>query len=286
MLTVGTEESSRTLAAAVMQKLGLDPGQIFKLQEIPYAELDAATRTAVPPMIPTGIMNFRSLGGRMGLAPIADGRIVSQQPFEPVAPPGASSIPVLVGTTLNEFTNGINHPDAFSLTESDLQSRVEKSLPGHGLEVISSYRQLYPNANPFQLWSMIATSGVRESTLLLATRKAQQTAPVYCYQFNWQTPVLDGRPMAFHCSEMPFVFDNADLCEHMTGGGESAHVLASRVSMAWMNFARSGNPNHSGIPTWKPFNPTDKTTMVFDDHCEAIDKLDTAQQDTISKARG
>jgi len=162
MLTVGTEESSRTLAAAVMQKLGLDPGQISKLQEIPYAELDAATRTAVPPMIPTGIMNFRSLGGRMGLAPIADGRIVSQQPFEPVAPPGASSIPVLVGTTLNEFTNGINHPDAFSLTESDLQSRVEKSLPGHGLEVISSYRQLYPNANPFQLWSIIATSGVRE----------------------------------------------------------------------------------------------------------------------------
>jgi len=222
----------------------------------------------------------------MGLSPVMDGKVVAQQPFEPVAPPAASSIPLLIGTTLNEFTNGINHPDAFEMTESQLQAQVEKSMPGHGAEVISSYRELYPNANPFQLWSVVATSGVRDSTLLLAERKAMQPAPVYCYQFAWQTPVLDGRPMAFHCSEMPFVFDNADLCEHMTGGGEAAHVLASRVSTAWISFARRGNPNHDGIPHWKRFNASDKTTMIFDDRCEAKDNLDTSQLEEIRKAQG
>ena len=73
------------------------------------------------------------------------------------------------------------------------------------------------------------------------------------------------------------MFDNADLSENMTGGGEAAHVLASKVSQAWINFARSGNPNHPGLPTWKRFDPATKTTMVFDDHCEAKDNLDTKQ---------
>ncbi len=286
MMSVGTEEGSRALAASVLQKLGISPSEVAKLREVPYADLELATRSNVPPINTTGIINFRRLGGRMGLSPVMDGKVVAQQPFEPAAPPSASTIPLLIGTTLNEFTNGINHPDAFEMTESQLHAQVEKSMPGHGPEVIASYRELYPNANPFQLWSIIATSGVRDSTLLLAERKAMQSAPVYCYQFAWQTPVLDGRPMAFHCSEMPFVFDNADLCEHMTGGGEAAHVLASRVSTAWMNFAKSGDPNHAGIPHWKRFNGKDKTTMIFDDQCETKDNLDTAQLEMIKKSQG
>jgi para-nitrobenzyl esterase len=286
MLSIGTEEDSRALAAGVMQKLGLGPTQVSKLQEMPYADLEFATRVVLPQVTPTGIMSFRNLGRRMGLAPIVDGRNVARQPFEPDAPASVSAIPLLVGTTLNEFTNGINHPDAFAMTEIEMQAKVEQAIPGHGTEVVASYRQLYPNSNPFQLWSIVATSGVRESALVMAERKATQPAPVYCYQFNWQTPILDGRPMAFHCSEMPFVFDNAELCSHMTGGGEAAQVLASRVSTAWMNFAKTGNPNHAGLPHWKRFNVADKTTMIFDDRCEAKDNLDTAQQTTIQKARG
>lgn len=285
-LTVGSEENSKELAAKVMENLGISPTQVSRLQDIPYGELDRAASKAIPPMNPVPFIDFRTLSKRLGLGPVMDGRVVAQHPFDPAAPASASSIPLLIGSTLNEFTNGINHPDAFDMTADQLRSRVDASLPGYGGEVISSYQAIYPDANPFQLWSIIATSRVRGATLLLADRKATQSAPVYCYQFNWQTPVLDGRPMAFHCSEMSFVFDNPELCEHMTGGGEAAHVLAGRVSTAWMNFARSGDPNHRGIPTWKRFNATDKTTMIFDDRCEAKDNLDTAQQASINKALG
>jgi len=286
MLTVGNEESSRALAAAVLQKLGLDASQVGKLHELPFHQLDSAVSSVVPPINPSARLDFRNLGSRIGLAPVVDGRVVSHQPFEPTAPAAANAIPLLLGSTLNEFTNGINHPDVFEMTGEQMKTRVETLLPGHGGELISSYRELYPNANPFQLWSIIATTGVRSSTLLLAERKSVQSAPVYCYQFAWQTPVLDGRPMAYHCSEMPFVFDNPDLCEHMTGGGEAAHVLATRVSTAWINFARSGDPNHAGIPYWKRFNASDKTTMIFDDYCKAKDNMDTTQLQIVSQARG
>jgi len=224
-----------------------------------------------------GPLNVANMARGLGYMPIVDGKVVTQQPFDPAAPDTAAQIPLLIGNTLNEMTNGINHPDAFEMTAEQLQEKADGSFAGHGAELIASYRELYPNANPFQLWSVINTARMRGQSLTLAGRKAQQSAPVYVYQFAWQTPVLDGRPMAFHCAELPFVFDNADLCEHMTGGGEASHVLAGRVSQAWINFARSGNPNHTGIPQWKRFESNTQTTMVFDDLCEAKDNLDSKQ---------
>jgi para-nitrobenzyl esterase len=35
------------------------------------------------------------------------------------------------------------------------------------------------------------------------------------------------------------------------------------MSAAWVAFARSGNPNHRGIPQWPAFNATQRATMVF-----------------------
>jgi len=96
---------------------------------------------------------------------------------------------------------------------------------------------------------------------------AQKGAPAYSYRFDWQPPVLGGRPMAFHCAELAFVFDNAARCENMTGNGAAAHALAAKMSEAWVRFASTGDPNHPGLPHWKPFDPAANGTMVFDNEC-------------------
>ena len=99
---------------------------------------------------------------------------------------------------------------------------------------------------------------------------------------DWrQTRILVARPIAFHCVQLLFTFDNVDLCEHMTGGGEAARVLAGKVSQAWINFVRSGNLVHPRIPHWQRYEPSTKTTMAFDDTCEAEDNLDSSQLDLI-----
>jgi para-nitrobenzyl esterase len=245
---------------------------------MPYAELERAATAEIEASRPAGPATpGRGPGGGLNYGPVMDGKVVAQHPFDPKAPESAANIPLMIGTTLNEFTNGINHPDAFEMTSEQMKAKVEEQFAGRGAEIVESYRELHPNANPFQLWSVISIAGVRESTLKLAAIKAAQSAPVYCYQFAWQTPVLDGRPMAFHCAELPFVFDNSELCEHMTGGGKEAKVLAGQVSQAWIHFARSGNPNHSGLPDWRAFETNSRTTMVFDNKCEARDNLDTKQ---------
>ena len=78
-------------------------------------------------------------------------------------------------------------------------------------------------------------------------------APVYMYQFTWESPVLDGALGSTHCLEIPFVFDNVLLHRTFTGGGDDAVELGHRISRLWTSFAKSGVPSAAGIPTWEPW---------------------------------
>ena len=83
-----------------------------------------------------------------------------------------------------------------------------------------------------------------------ADRTAAGCAPVYYYQFTWETPVLDGSLGSTHCIEIPFVFDNVLLHRTFTGGGDEAIELGHRVSRLWTSFAKTGKPEAEGIPEW------------------------------------
>lgn len=91
-------------------------------------------------------------------------------------------------------------------------------------------------------------------------RTSNGCAPVYFYQFVWETPVLDGALGSTHCLEIPFVFDNVLLHRTFTGGGEDAVELGHRMSRLWTSFARTGKPEAEGMPVWEAW----PRKMVFD----------------------
>ncbi|MDA0794314.1 MAG: carboxylesterase family protein [Bacteroidetes bacterium] len=41
-----------------------------------------------------------------------------------------------------------------------------------------------------------------------------------------------------------------------------------------MNFAKTGNPNHSGIPEWPVYTPENTATFHFDVKCQVKPQLD------------
>jgi para-nitrobenzyl esterase len=262
-------ENSQTTADAVIAELGLGAGTIGQIHTLPYQQLYAAADKVLRERRPRpagGIPNFRTVTNMLGFAPVVDGATLPTHPFDPQAPDISAEIPMIIGTTLNEFVTAINHPEYEAMTEADLESRVRESYGERTAAVIDAFRTRTPRAKPFDLWSRIATSGWRWSAIEQARLKAAQgRAPAYLYWFTWQTPILSGRPRAFHCAEIAFVFDNTDRCETMTGGGAAARALAAKMCDAWIQFARTGDPNHSGLPHWPVFSPDTVPTMIFDD---------------------
>jgi para-nitrobenzyl esterase len=227
----------------------------------------AAQRIITPQR--SGPPSFRRIGRQLGWAPVVDGKVIPSQTWEPKAPGISAGVPLMVGTVLNEFVNGIGNPEAFSMTNEQLSDRLKPACGGREREAIEAARHLFPESNPFQLYSVILTSAVRGNAVKQASLKAAQAkAPAYNYWFQWQTPILDGRPMAFHCSELSFCFDNTDRCETMTGGGERARALSAKISDAWIRFARTGNPNHEGLSKWPAYTAESVQTMIFDDSCK------------------
>jgi len=86
------------------------------------------------------------------------------------------------------------------------------------------------------------------------------------YLFTWESNYLGGLFKAGHALEIPFVFDNVDDMP-MTGDRPDKYELAEAMSKAWAAFARSGDPNHPGIPQWEPYTVDNRATMIFDVPC-------------------
>ena len=259
-------ERSAKLAAATLNELGLS--NIDQLLTIPYDRIVTAGVEAVRKLAPAG-GNIPGTGAGYNWGPTVDGKILPAHSFDPRAPAISKGIPMLIGTVLNEFTNGIGRPELESMTEAEAMKRLEQRYGAKAGAAWNGFKHGHPNAKPFDILSIALANTTRQNAVTQAERKAAQSAaPAYLYHFTWQTPVLDGRPRAFHCAELPFCFNNTDRCAAMTGGTAEARELGGRMSDAWIAFARKGDPNHGGLPKWPAFSADKIQTMIFDNKCE------------------
>jgi para-nitrobenzyl esterase len=258
---------SQRVAELIFDELGLSKSQARELQNIPVNRLTGAAVEAMKKM-PRPQPSLRGTFGETGWGPTVDGRVLPSHPFDPGAPSSSADVPLITGTDLNEFVSGIDRPDAEAMTVEELNRLVKETFGGDSEAIIAAYRGDYPKVTPFDLYAAIAASQLRIPTFAQATRKAAQgAAPAYAYVYAWRTPALDNRPGTFHAAEISFAFDNADLCDHYSAGDPGAFVLSRQMGMAWTSFARTGNPNHSGMPHWPPYTAGTRATMYFDTPC-------------------
>ena len=121
---------------------------------------------------------------------------------------------------------------------------------------------------------LIATDNwLTANVALVAERKAALgKAPAYVYHFEKPTPVRDGKLGVPHTLEVSYVFDNLDgpTDDIITGTGKDRYPLADKMSRAWTNFARTGNPNVPGLPHWRPYSASDRAVMIFNDQCKLV----------------
>ena len=258
------DDASET-ARQLLAELDLSPGKVRELRRIPAAELARAQAAVLKKVSMMSFANRR----RVGFNPVIDGKHLPGGPFEPAAPAISANVPLIIGTNKDEMTLFFGlAPWLDGLDEAAMRQRVQMFVGDQADRIIEPYRRARPNDSLRDLVLAIATDhAMRIPSLVTADRKAaQHAAPVFVYMFTWETPVLDGKLKSPHALEIPFVFDTVKTSA-LTGDSPTRFALADKMSRAWLAFARTGNPNHEGIPEWPAYSADRRPTMMFDNQC-------------------
>lgn len=209
----------------------------------------------------------RALAGGK-LRPTIDGRYFPHEAYDSAFPPTALDIPFIIGCNKDEAVTYLMPDERHGvLTEAELEERLQGRLGADAGRVLDAYKRTRPAASPWQLYEGIASERTRQLSIEIAERKAAQGgAPVYTYLFTYQSngPSARKTPLkAAHGMEVAFAFDRVDATP-TSGTLPGRHELAAQMSQAWIQFARTGNPNHESLPNWPAFEASDRATMVFD----------------------
>lgn len=264
------KETTQEITEEVLKELQLNSNEVDSLKTIPYEILQSAGRKALKIVENKMKDNGEAVPGfGFGLDwfPSIDGNLLPHDMFSEQALELSKDIPLLIGTVKNEFPISmfVGMSDA---TEEEVRSFIQQQRGENTDAYIKAVKAAYPYSKPSDLMDVDLT--FRPGAVYQANVKSSLSdgASVYMYFFSWQSPVLDGKYKAFHCMELPFVFDNIARSENMTGGGVEAEALADVMSQSWINFARYGNPEHDGLPSWKPYSNKIGSTMFFDNKCK------------------
>jgi para-nitrobenzyl esterase len=231
-------ENTRT----VLAKLGMKT--VADLQAAPAEKLIAAVTTAERTTPDFG--------------PVVDGAYLPADMFDPVAAPSAAGIPIIVGTNREEYALYVRGREGFGqMTEEELRKDLAGSFGGDVENLIAAYRKSRPGATPWDLMVAIRSNRFHIGAIRLA-EVAVPVAPVYMYSFDF--PATQ-QLKASHGAEIAFVFGNATANPAARPG---AKAVEDAMSEAWIAFARTGNPNHPGLPEWPVYDARTRSTMVFD----------------------
>lgn len=260
---------TKRIGSAVLTELGLIPSTVDSIQKVPYEKLAAAGARALQKVRDQLAAEGKPVTGfRFGWSPVRDGLFLPYNASDPNALALSADVPLLIGSTKNEFMPSLRSPGLRNATLADAKAYLQKIYGDKTDAYIAAVKKAYPGDTKAS--DLIDIDGLfRPGMVTQANAKSgKSAAPVFMYLFTWQSPIFNGEYKAVHCMDIPFVFNNIARCEEMTGGGKDAYLLADKMSQAWINFARTGNPAHKGLPAWPAYTENDGATMMFNNQCE------------------
>ena len=181
-----------------------------------------------------------------------------------------SSMPLLIGSNSEEcvhcfgdFTFGGQDylPEYYSRDTNVLAG------PQNGATV----RELYPReAFDSDMWAAVAAFSDAEYTCPMRQVGLTTQGPVwrYLYTHRLENDDFVNSLRAAHFLDEPILWHNAEFAEIFSGAdyqfSPAEDALAAAMSGYWTNFAKTGNPNGSGLTAWPPYKPSDEAILRLD----------------------
>lgn len=225
------EAHAAMMAERVRATLGADAATRDAVVAFDRDELVAAQVAALSPA--EQIRGLQASGQReaplVPWIPVIDGDVVPRLPFESIAAGVSDDIPVLVGTTRNEFRwAGLAGEQPDDATVADAQR-------------------------------VFADDALRRPTDEFVRLRADAPAPTFHYEFAWRSTADPVRIGASHSLDLPFLFNTLDA-PHVArfAGDDLPQDLADDVHGAVSRFIRTGDPG------WEAATASRHPVMVFD----------------------
>ena len=199
--------------------------------------------------------------GGLTYAPIVDGYVVPDDPAVLMGTSHQARIPFLTGHNADE---GLFYTRDLPKTVEGYRAFVRARFPA---ELVDEVLARYP-AETDAAVSVAAPLLDGESRLVAPTvvmaRAASNISAVYMYRFSRVAPSSRAAwGGAAHTTEVPYVFDNT------TGDAsqfdEIDRTVSAAMAGAWVQFAKTGNPNGGRLPEWPAYRSPDYRLLDFGD---------------------
>jgi para-nitrobenzyl esterase len=251
-----TSRHGTAVAEWILDRLGFGPSELARLWTLDAMAIVEVTRQA-----------WNELG-MWPLRPVVDTRFLPA-PGEALRSGVARRVKLIVGSTLDEMKLvSTVDPDAQSLDDDGVVARLGLGTTGRG--ILDSYRAARrkrgePIDPPSLYWAIESDRFFSVPGIRVAEAQSRHQAQTYMYLTTWRSP--DPRLGACHSIDSALFFGTLGIpgMEVFTGTDERAHRLSERMQDALLAFARLGDPNHQGLPSWPQYSDVKRATMLFDD---------------------
>ena len=169
-----------------------------------------------------------------------------------------ADVPLVIGHNTAE---GVFFARDAVTTVSAYQDFVRATVPA---EFVQDVLRRYPattdtDAGPAQLRFFADFRIVTPTTL--TARLVSRARAVYMYQFARVSP-LSPIKGAMHTGEVPYVFG---LTADTSRFNDDDRRLSDAMAGAWVQFAKTGNPNGLRLPAWPAYRAPEYEVMTFGD---------------------
>lgn len=185
-----------------------------------------------------------------------------------IAPDDPDALAKLRGLSADDVVDGLNLTALFAPV--DAPRTFASPFPDGRIAV--DQRKAYASAEFRQVPMIIGatsddiggvTGGMIAGARQIAGLVADQSVPVWEYRFDYvaSSVATDGKGAA-HATDIPF-FLATQAIKYGEGTSERDNGMARIASAYIVNFARTGDPNGSGLPIWKPRSRQGEAIMTF-----------------------
>ncbi len=208
-------------------------------------------------------------------APIIDGDFLPSDAHTIYAAGRQHHVPLLAGWNADEMRAAVT----LRPQKPTAQGFIDDTRKRYGAHA-GALLKAYPAASDAEALESAAALG-SDMFIGYATWKwiemhgATSGAAVYRYSFDRKIPVPAGNTVmgvpatsadigARHAGEIEYVFGALDISLPKVPWEPADRALADAMTKYWANFARTGDPNGPGLPTWPRYNPGDRRVLHLD----------------------